>query len=416
MYQRIGAAAYKANLNNTIDLLNHFQNPQHKFKSIHIAGTNGKGSVSHNLASILQEAGYVVGLYTSPHLKTFRERIRINGNMIEKKYICNFVENNRDVFQNIQPSFFEMTVAMAFQYFAENKVDIAIVEAGMGGRLDSTNLVIPELTIITNINYDHMQFLGNTLAEIAKEKAGILKKNIPVIIGETHAETKTIFQEKANQLNAPIVFADQHYTIENIKRFYKAHMPWMRFDVMKDGQAYVSDCMSPLTGIYQEKNFITITAAYTLLKEKMKISEKQYKQGIKNSIINTGLQGRWQCLQLNPLCIADIGHNEAGIREIVKQLKLIPYQKLHFVLGVVNDKDIDKMLALLPKDAAYYFCKANIPRGLQAGILKTKAKKQGLHGKCYRSVRSAFSKAKQNAAKNDMVLVGGSAFTVAEVI
>lgn len=416
MYQRVGAAAYKANLNNTIDLLNHFQNPQQHFKAIHIAGTNGKGSLSHNLASILQEKGYIVGLYTSPHLKTFRERIRINGQMIDEKYICQFVENNRDVFNKIQPSFFEMTVAMAFTYFSDKKVDIAVVEVGMGGRLDSTNLINPDLTIISNIDYDHMQFLGNTLPEIAKEKAGIIKENVPVVIGETHAETEKVFMSVAAACNAPIVFADQHFSLNRVKRIRKKDTPLLTFDIMHYNQNYVQQCVSPLTGIYQEKNFLTLAAAFEILKEKMNLSEKHFKNGIKRCIRNTGLQGRWQRLQSKPLCIADIGHNEAGIRMNVNQLKTMSFRKLHIVLGVVNDKDIDTMLALLPKDARYYFCKANIPRGLKAGMLKKKAKQYGLHGSCYPSVKEAYKQAKSNADSKDVVFVGGSAFTVAEVI
>lgn len=416
MYQRVGAAAYKANLNNTIDLLNHFQNPQHHFKSIHIAGTNGKGSLSHNMASILQEKGYIVGLYTSPHLKTFRERIRINGQMIDKKYICQFVENNREVFNTIQPSFFEMTVAMAFTYFSDKKVDIAVVEVGMGGRLDSTNLINPDLTIISNIDYDHMQFLGNTLPEIAKEKAGIIKENVPIVIGETHSETEKVFTSVATACNAPIVFADQHFSINRVKRIRKKDTPLLSFDILHQNQTYLQQCVSPLTGIYQEKNFVTLAAAFAILQEKLNLSDKHFKRGIKRCIHNTGFQGRWQRLQINPLCIADIGHNEAGIRMNVNQLKMMSFDKLHFVLGVVNDKDIDKMLALLPKEARYYFCKANIPRGLKTSILKKKAKQYGLRGNCYKSVKAAYTQAKSNADSKDVVFVGGSAFTVAEVI
>ena len=416
MYQRIGAAAYKADLNNTITLLNHLKNPQHSFRAIHIAGTNGKGSVSHNLASILQEAGYVVGLYTSPHLKTFRERIRINGIMIDKNFISAFVENNMDVFKKIQPSFFEMTVAMAFQYFADKKVDIAVVEVGMGGRLDSTNVLCPDLSIITNIDYDHVQFLGNTLPEIAKEKAGIIKQNIPVLIGETHPETENVFCEIANQCNAPISFADKQYIVKNVKRFQRKNNPLMAFDVYKNSELYLSNLVSPLTGVYQEKNFAAIVAAFDILAQPWNLTQRDLKKGIRTCIQHTALKGRWQRLQTNPLCIADIGHNEAGIRMNMNQLKLLSYKKLHIVLGVVNDKDIDKMLALLPKDAMYYFCKANIPRGLQTSILKNKAKQFELNGNCYQSVRAAFSAAKKNAGEKDIVFVGGSAFTVAEVI
>lgn len=416
MYQRIGGAAYKADLNNTIALLNHIQNPHLSLKTLHIGGSNGKGSVSHNLASILQEAGYVVGLYTSPHLKTFRERIRINGSMIDKDYICRFIEQNKNAFHEIQPSFFEMTVAMAFQYFKEKKVDIAVIEVGMGGRLDSTNVITPELSVVTNISYDHVQFLGKTLADIAKEKAGIIKQQTPIIVGETHTETEIIFQNIANQNNAPIVFADKRYTLKNVKRFQKSNTPWMSFDVYKNDKLCINQIVSPLTGLYQEKNFATLSAAFDALKDSMQLSENDFKKGIKNCIQQTGLQGRWQRLQTNPLCIADVGHNEVAMCMNMNQLQMMSFRKLHFVLGVVDDKDIDTMLSLLPKDAVYYFCKANIPRGLKAGVLKKKAKTHGLTGSCYRSVGSAFAHAKKNAEKNDLVFVGGSAFVVAEVV
>jgi dihydrofolate synthase/folylpolyglutamate synthase len=336
--------------------------------------------------------------------------------MIDEKYICQFVENNRDVFNKIQPSFFEMTVAMAFKYFSDKKVDIAVVEVGMGGRLDSTNLLNPDLTIISNIDYDHMQFLGNTLPEIAKEKAGIIKENVPIVIGETHAETEKVFTSVAAACNAPIVFADQHFSLSRVKRIRKKSNPLLTFDIMHHNQIYIQQCVSPLTGMYQEKNFVTLAAAFAILKEKMDLSEKHFKKGIKRCICNTGLKGRWQRLQSKPLCIADIGHNEAGIRMNVNQLKTISFDKLHFVLGVVNDKDIDTMLALLPKEARYYFCKANIPRGFKPNMLKKKAKQYGLHGSCYPSVKEAYKQAKTNADIKDVVFVGGSAFTVAEVI
>ena len=321
-----------------------------------------------------------------------------------------------NAFQTIQPSFFEMTVAMAFQYFVDRNVDIAIIEVGMGGRLDSTNVVCPELSIITNIDFDHVQFLGNTLPLIAKEKAGIIKNNIPVLIGETHPETEIVFKDIANQLNAPISFADKHYVVRNPKRFQRGNIPLISFDVYKNNEIYLTHVVSALTGIYQEKNFAAIVAAFDILAQKWNLTVSDLKKGIRNCIQNTRLQGRWQRLQTKPLCIADIGHNEAGIRMNMNQLKLISYNKLHVVLGVVNDKDIDKMLALLPKKAQYYFCKANIPRGLKAGVLKNKAKQYGLIGKCYSSVKNAYKNAKKNADKNDLIFIGGSAFTVAEVI
>ena len=413
VYQRIGAPAYKANLNNTIALMQHLQNPETKFPSIHIGGTNGKGSVSHNLASIYQEAGYKTGLYTSPHLKDFRERIRINGKKISKKFIVDFTEKNKSFFEEINPSFFEMTVAMAFMYFAKEQVDIAIVEVGMGGRLDSTNVIKPQLSIITNISRDHTQFLGNTLQDIAREKAGIIKENTPVIIGETQTETEEIFIQTAKEKNAPIVFADKLFQTEKEKTLLKHDGFWMKFTAKTQDKPY-EKYISPLAGTYQLNNFKTILAACQFT-EKKKLTKKQIKDGIKNCIFNTNLMGRWQVLQQQPLSIADTGHNEAGIKLIVEQLSQLKYDKLHIVLSMVNDKDISKILSLLPKTAIYYFCKANIPRGLNPHELQSKAQEFGLNGKVYASVKKAYNTAKLTAQKNDLIFAGGSTFTVAEV-
>ncbi len=415
VYQRIGAAAYKADLNNTLALMKHLDNPEKKFKSIHVAGTNGKGSVSHNLASIFQEAGYKTGLYTSPHLKDFRERIRVNGKKISKKFVVDFTQSNQSFFEQLRPSFFEMTVGMAFQYFAQQKVDIAIIEVGMGGRLDSTNVITPQLSIITNISYDHTQFLGNTLQDIAKEKAGIIKENIPVVIGETQKETENVFKEIAGEKHAELFFADQLFDIKEEKIVLKENQFWMDFRAKDKNSKQYKQYITPLAGRYQLHNFKTILAACQCMGTGM-LNEKSIQSGIKNCIHNTELMGRWQILQTGPLCIADTGHNKAGIMHICEQLNQLSYDKLHFVISMVNDKNITEILSLLPKDAIYYFCKANIPRGLDASLLCLEALSAGLQGKVYRSVKRAFRAAKRNAKPNDLVFVGGSTFTVAEVV
>ena len=413
MYQRIGAAAYKPDLNNTIALLNLLGNPHHNFKSVHIAGTNGKGSTSHMLASIFQEAGYKTGLYTSPHLRDFRERIRINGEMIPEENVVKFIDTHREAFQQIGLSFFEMTVGMAFQYFADENVDIAIVEVGMGGRLDSTNLITPELSIITNIGLDHVQFLGDTLEKIAGEKAGIIKAGIPVVIGETQSETHQVFENKAQELNSPIFFADQLFDCDEI---HIDELQTKKYDIWKNSELYLEACEIPLTGNYQKKNLATVMCAADLLREKFQLSDDDIRDGVANVIRNTHLMGRWQILDHDPLTIADTGHNVDGIREVVNQLAEMTYNKLHFVIGTVNDKDIDHILQLLPHNCEYYFCKADIPRGLDANILAQKAFEFGLRGNVYNSVRDAYLSALNAASFDDIVFVGGSNFTVAEVI
>ena len=411
VYQRIGAAAYKANLENIVKLLAHFGNPHQEFKSVHVGGTNGKGSISHHLASIFQEAGYKTGLYTSPHLKDFRERIRINGEMISKKQVIDFTKSNLSLFEEVKPSFFEMTVALAFQYFAREKVDIAVVEVGMGGRLDSTNVIQPLLSVISNISYDHVQFLGNTLKDIAIEKGGIIKEKTPVVIGETQSETESIFTEIALQKQSPIFFADKHIHLTGMEDKNRLE----NFDVFIDNKLLYRSLISTLQGFYQEKNIKTILAACYVLGEKF-IPKSAIKRGIKNCVTNTHLMGRWQTLQTNPLCIADTGHNEAGIEFVCRQLTQTPHNQLHFVLSMVNDKDIAKILKLLPKDAVYYFCKAVIPRGLDATLLQKSAQVFGLQGKVYASVKIAYQAAKRTAKLQDLVFVGGSTFTVAEVV
>jgi dihydrofolate synthase/folylpolyglutamate synthase len=371
--------------------------------------------VSHTLASIYQEAGYKTGLYTSPHLKDFRERIRINGKKISESFVTVFTEKHKAFFEKIQPSFFEMTVAMAFLYFARKRVDIAIIEVGMGGRLDSTNVITPQLSIITNISYDHTQYLGNTLSDIAREKGGIIKQNVAVIIGETQAETTAVFQEMAAEKQAPIVFADQLFQAKKIKTELKVDGFWMYFQAKSNEEILNKTFVTPLAGAYQLNNLKTVFAACQLAGEK-KLSEKHIKDGIRNCIVNTGFMGRWQVLERLPLCIADTGHNQAGIKYVTEQIAQIPCKNLHIVLSMVNDKDIEQILLLLPQDARYYFCKANIPRGLDPYLLRDKAQAFDLHGKVYSSVKSAYSAAKRTAGRKDLVFVGGSNFTVAEVL
>ena len=413
MYQRIGAAAYKADLNNTIQLLDLLDNPHNSFKSVHVAGTNGKGSVSHTLASVFQEAGYKTGLYTSPHLRDFRERIRINGEMIPEENVVQFIDTYKDKFEAMELSFFEMTVGMAFDYFRNEKVDIAIVEVGMGGRLDSTNLITPELSVITNIDFDHMKFLGDTRAKIAYEKAGIIKPGIPVVIGETLPETEQVFIDKAKECGSPIYFADQIFDCDKI---YFESFTEQKFDVWKNSELYMEALEIPLMGNYQQKNLTTVMCAIDLLRDKFNLSDDDIRDGISKVVRNTHLMGRWQILCKDPLTIADTGHNVAGITEVVRQLAEMHYGKLHFVLGMVNDKDIDSVLQLLPRGAEYYFCKADIPRGLDANILAEKAFDMGLRGQVFESVSHAYRSAVNNARFGDVVFIGGSNFTVAEVV
>ena len=413
MYQRIGASAYKADLNTTIEIINYLDNPQHSFKSIHIAGTNGKGSTSHSLASVFQEAGYKTGLYTSPHLRDFRERIRINGEMIPENEVVDFIEKHKNKLEELELSFFEMTVAMAFDYFRKEKVDIAIIEVGMGGRLDSTNVINPELCVITNISLDHVKFLGENEGQIAVEKAGIIKHETAVVIGETQEGSKDVFIETAKEKNSSIFFADK---IMECRKDNTYSIEYQKFDIYKNNELYLKDLKYPLLGNYQKKNLATVICALDILKDSFKIEETHIINGLANVVKNTSLMGRWQVINRNPLAIADTGHNVAGINEVNRQLAETKYNKLHFVLSVVNDKDIDGILQLLPKEAEYYFCKADIPRGLSADILAEKATDCGLQGKVYESVRQAYSTALDNAQEGDLVFVGGSNFTVAEVV
>ncbi|MCF8369519.1 MAG: bifunctional folylpolyglutamate synthase/dihydrofolate synthase [Bacteroidales bacterium] len=416
MFQRLGTAAYKTDLTNTLRIAQLLSHPEQNFKSIHIAGTNGKGSVSHLLASILQEAGYKTGLFTSPHLKDFRERIKVNGKKIGKRDVVDFVENSKAILSELAPSFFEYTFAMACQYFNEEEVDIAVLETGMGGRLDSTNIVIPEVSVITNIGYDHMQFLGNTLEKIAIEKAGIIKAGVPVIIGETQEESINVFYKKAKELSCELIRADELFTIENIKKVENS-VPLIEFDVYENSDLVLKDVYCPLTGQYQRKNIVTAIGVIKQLKTGgYNVENKHIIKGIRNVVKNTGIMGRWQILGNNPLIICDTAHNEAGIKFVVEQINTLKFSKLHWILGIVNDKSLDKVLALLPSYATYYFCKANIPRGLDAAILKEESKKHNLHGQTFPSVMLAYHHAINNSSREDLIFVGGSTFTVAEIV
>ena len=390
MYQRQGKTALKKNLTNILALSEYLGNPEKQFKSIHVAGTNGKGSTSHMLASILQEQGYKVGLYTSPHLKDFTERIRINGNPIRKNCITNFIKRNKEFLEKQKLSFFEMTVGLAFEYFAKQKVDIAIIEVGLGGRLDSTNIITPIISVITNIGLDHTQMLGNTLEEIAFEKAGIIKKNIPIIIGEKQKETTNVFENTATKNSSTL-----YYASENIKEILK----------------------SDLIGSYQKYNIKTTIQTIEVISELgLKVTKENIKNGLLNVVKNTNLKGRWQILQEKPRVICDTAHNKEGLTYVLEQLRNENYRKLHIVLGVVNDKDLDIILPLFPKKALFYFCKPDIPRGMSAKLLKEKANKFNLVGEEYSSVNQAYKMSLDAAKTQDIIYIGGSTFVVAEII
>lgn len=421
MYSRIGAAAYKEDLHNTIALCNAIDNPQTKFKSIHIAGTNGKGSTSHMLAAMLQQAGYKTGLYTSPHLKDFRERIKINGEMISEDFVVDFVERTKTVSEEIKPSFFELTVAMAFDYFEKEKVHIAVIETGLGGRLDSTNIITPLLSIITNIGYDHMDLLGNTLEKIASEKAGIIKPNVPVIIGEYLPETKNIFIEKATQCHAPIYFAQDEYAVSNIHYT----MQLLSCDITSTEHNITETFELDLNGFYQTKNIRTVLCAEGILTQLgFPIKNEDEKQALKKVKKLTGLYGRWDVISSNPTIILDVAHNEDGIKQLLNQLSIVSRESsivsrekaaLHFIIGMVKDKDISKVLSILPKNAQYYFCNAHIERALPHKELLEKANAFELHGESFDDVNEAIKAAKLNAAADGIIIVCGSVFLVAEV-
>lgn len=416
MFQRIGGAAYKANLDNTFKICELLGNPEKKFRSIHIAGTNGKGSVSNLVAAVLQSAGYKTGLYTSPHLKDFRERIRINGKKIPKAKVIEFVELNKDPFKDLQPSFFEYSFGMAVQYFADEAGDIAVMETGMGGRLDSTNVIYSILSIVTNIGWDHTQFLGDTLSKIATEKAGIFRKNVPVIIGETQPEVKPIFENAAKISGTNLKYADQNYSVQLIDRTMGIPS-YILLDAFKNGKEYLANLRCSLTGNYQLKNIVTTLQVIESLQNLgFEIKPEDIYKGFAEVDKITGFKGRWQVMQKNPIVICDTGHNEDGLQEVMIQLKSLSYKSLHIVIGFVKDKEIGKMIALLPVNATYYFCKANIPRGMDQNELKSLCEKAGLNGNSFSSVRLALSEAINNADIDDLVFIGGSTFVVAEVV
>ena len=409
LFQNVGKDAYKEGLENTHLLDEHFGHPHRQFKTIHVAGTNGKGSCSHTLAAILQSAGYKVGLYTSPHLVDFRERIRINGTPVSEAYVIDFVENHRAFFEPLHPSFFELTTAMAFNYFAEQQVDVAVIEVGLGGRLDCTNIIRPDLCVITNISFDHVQFLGDTLAKIASEKAGIIKEGIPVVIGETTPETKPVFAEKAIQVNAPIHFAEEEQFLlessinEQGKRIYQT-------------KEY-ADLEGELGGLCQIKNTNTLLSVIRILQDiGYNINDTHVREGFAHVCSLTGLMGRWQKILETPVAYCDTGHNKAGIQYIVEQLSRQTYRQLHIVMGMVNDKDISGVLAMLPKDAIYYFTKASVSRALNENEVKRLAGEAGLEGNTYPSVKDAFEAAQASAHPDDFIFVGGSTFIVADLL
>lgn len=416
MFQRTGPAAYKNNLDNTWAIDEIYNHPHHAFKTIHIAGTNGKGSVSHILASVLQEAGYKTGLYTSPHLKDFRERIRVNGKMIPEQSVIEFVNSFREKNERakLEPSFFELTVIMAFEHFKNEQVDIAVIEVGLGGRLDSTNIILPEVSVITNISLDHTALLGNTIAQIANEKAGIIKHHIPIIIGETNEESAPVFIQKSKETDASVFFADQELSCH-----YSMLLPEGKqiFNVKRKNEIAYPELKLDLLGNYQRKNILPALKAIEVLQQHdWKISSKDIYKGFSNVTQNTGLLGRWQIIGNNPLIVCDTGHNEAGIGMVVEQIRNTAWKNLHMVFGVVNDKDIDHILALLPQEAHYYFTKASIPRALNEEVLQEKATYFGLKGATFKTVKEALQKAIDSADQHDMIFIGGSTFIVADIL
>lgn len=412
MYHRTGVQAYKKDVSNILALMDFLGHPHRDFPSIHVAGTNGKGSTAHMISAVLQARGLKTGLFISPHYRDYRERIKLNGQLVEKAFVVDFIEAIRPALDAIRPSFFEMTVAMAFSYFSRQHVDVAVIEVGLGGRLDSTNVIHPLLSVITNISFDHMHLLGGTLPLIAGEKAGIIKPGVPVVIGETHPESAPVFLEKAAQVNAPIVFADQHFRAEVVEEDFH----YTLFDVYRDGALRYAALNANLTGEYQQKNLQTALQAIELIAPRFQLEDRHIREGLGNLKSLTRLIGRWDLIRESPRVLADSAHNEAGIRMATEQLGKIPFDQLHIVFGVVNDKDLSGILSLLPKEARYYFAKANIPRGLDARELKRQASAHGLYGKAYSSVNNAFRAAQRQAGEMDLIFIGGSIFVVAEVI
>lgn len=414
VWHRIGRAAYKANLDNTIALDNYLGNPHRKFSSIHIAGTNGKGSVAHMMASVLQAAGFRTGLYTSPHLRDFRERIKINGVMMPEGEVVRFVSEHKRKIGSVSPSFFELTVAMAFDYFARHWVDVAVIETGMGGRLDSTNIITPLLSVITNIGHDHMEFLGNTLEKVAAEKAGIIKPFVPVVIGESHPATDKVFEDAAASAGSDISFASRNYAC-HLAHFDSAEgTRKYRVTRLTDGIRFRGK--TPLPGDYQEHNLVTLFQAMAVIPPPFRPAKEYLLKGVGETVTSTGLLGRWQVIAQNPLVICDTGHNMEGLTYVMSQLRNTKHNRLHMVVGFVNDKDLSSVLPLLPREATYYFTRASLPRALDEKILKETALMYGLQGESYGDVQSAYLAAQGSAAKNDLIFIGGSTYVVAEVV
>lgn len=414
MFQRIGPVAMKKDLENILTLSKALGHPHLQFRSIHLAGTNGKGSSAHMLAAVLRAAGYKVGLYTSPHYSDFRERVKVNGEYIPRNRVVEFVEDHEDLFQEIKPSFFEITVALAFTYFAEERVDFAVVETGLGGRLDSTNILQPELSIITNISFDHQQFLGNTLEKIAGEKAGIIKRETPVVIGETHEETKIVFMKRAQQSSASISFADQQVLAKPLRYTLSSTI----FEIWRNGELWFPELEVDVRANYQSLNLQTVLQSLWVLQEEgiLDWNEEALRRGLKELRSLSRFIGRWQILDREPLIIADSAHNEEGLKVTFRQLLGLSFEQLHLVFGTVRDKDLNKVLPLLPKEATYYFAKADVPRGLEATALRAAAKSVGLEGETYSSVAEALAAAKAIATERDVIFIGGSIFVVAEVV
>lgn len=411
MFSRMGSAAYKKDLTNIIALCTHLQQPQQHFRTVHIGGTNGKGSVSHMLAAVLQTAGYRTGLYTSPHLKDFRERIRVDGALIGKDFVVDFVHAIRPLIEELKPSFFEITVAMAFRYFVQQQVDVAVIEVGLGGRLDSTNIIRPELSVITNIGWDHMNLLGHTLEAIAAEKAGIIKKETPVVIGERQPATEPVFRQAAGQLDAPLYFAEDHFSIER----YQLESDRIRITV-RNRQGATTTYELDLPGIYQTKNLVTVLQALQVLQQKGYVIRAEHvATALARTRKSTGLHGRWEVIRQQPMTVLEVAHNEDGVRQMLQHLQELAFGQLHLVIGMVKDKEVEKVLALLPPTATYYFTQAQIPRALEAGNLMELARPYGLNGQAYPEVNEALKAALHAAGKNDLVLVCGSIFLVAEV-
>lgn len=411
MFSRTGAKALKPDLTKTIAICEHLGNPERKFPSVHIAGTNGKGSVSHMMAAIFQQHGYKTGLFTSPHLHDFRERIRINGEVVPKEFVTTFVEKMQSFANDIKPSFFELTFGMAMEYFARERIDVAVIETGLGGRLDSTNVVLPELSVITNIGYDHMDVLGDTLEKIAGEKAGIIKEGIPVVIGETHPETRPVFIRTAEQKHAAIYFADQLMSVEN------ARIEEGVLDLTVRENSSGSECsyQLDLTGDYQRKNLLSVLQAVKLLRDRFHLDDEKVKRALSDVIHLTNLEGRWQMIHRQPYMVMDVGHNVDGIRQLIQQLARMKYARLHIVTGMVKDKDINAVLEILPKEADYYFTNAHIARALPAKQLLQQAIEKGLNGKDFDDVNDAILDAYRHASPDDLILICGSVFVVGEV-